>query len=135
MEELYFTTIASLMTNPRRDDWDNHSPIDQLHPESLTTPHFVGDFFLHDPTKSYNHCRKSCEKDPTCFQFVYSRDSCKIDTAFRLGSPRYPTKTEDGKEVRYQSGWMVERIKNWISHNSPCAGPNWDPDYEGIRIL
>lgn len=135
MEELYYTMIASLMATPRRDDWDNQSPYSQLRPvpaltDPIITPEFVGDFFLHDPTRSFNHCRKTCEKDPTCFQFVYSRGSCKLDTAFTLGKPRYPEKAEDGgKEVRFQSGWLVERIHKWIDHNSPCAGPNWDPDH------
>ena len=134
MEELYYTMIASLMTTPRRDDWDNQSPFDQLRPDPIITPvitpDFVGEFFLHDPTRSYNHCRKTCERDLACFQFVYSRGSCKLDTAFKLGKPRYPSKAEDGgEEVRFQSGWMVERIQKWIDHNSPCAGPNWDPDH------
>ncbi|KFY50841.1 hypothetical protein V495_00065 [Pseudogymnoascus sp. VKM F-4514 (FW-929)] len=129
VEELYYTMIASLMTNPRRDDWDNHSPIEQLHPEPLAYPEYIGDFFHDDPNKSYNQCHKACEKDPTCFQFLYSRDSCKLDTAFNLGVPRYPTKADDGEEISFQSGWMVERIQDWIKHNSPCPGPNWEKDH------
>ncbi|OBT96910.1 hypothetical protein VE01_05505 [Pseudogymnoascus verrucosus] len=132
MEELYYTMIASLMTTPRRDDWDNQSPFDQLRPDPILTPNHVGDFdfFHHDPTKSYNHCRKACQKDKDCFQFVYSKDSCKFDTAFTLGKPRYPKKAEDGgEEIRFQSGWLVERIQKWIAQNSPCPGPNWEKDH------
>lgn len=132
MEELYYTMIASLMITSRRDDWDNQSSFDQLRSKPIITHNLVGDFdfFLHDPTKSYNQCRRACEKDPTCFQFMYSRGSCKTEASFTLGKPRYPSKARDGgKEVRFQSGWLVERIQKWIDHNSPCKEPNWDPDH------
>lgn len=119
--------IASLMTTPRRDDWDNLSPFEQLRPEPVIKPDFVGNFFLNDSTKSYNTCRRACERDRECFQFVYYKDTCKLDTAFKLGSPSYP-QTKNGEEIRTQSGWMVERIQDWIKHNSPCEGPNWDAD-------
>jgi hypothetical protein len=51
-----------------------------------------------------------------------------LDTAFKLGSPAYPWK-EDGEEIKVQSGWIVDRIKDFVTQNSPCKGPNWDPDY------
>jgi hypothetical protein len=126
-EELYYTMISSLMGIPRRDDWDNLSPNEQIRPEPLFKPAFVGNFFVNDSTKSYNTCHRACEEDHTCLQFVYYKDTCKLDTAFKLGSPTYPWKDE-GEEIRVQSGWMVDRIKDFVTQNSPCKGPNWDPD-------
>ena len=127
MEELYYLMIAPLMDTSRRDDWDNLSPLEQIRPEPIIKPDFVGKFFLNDSTISYNACRKACEVERKCFQFVYYKDTCKLDTSFKLGSPRYPWK-EDGEEIRVQSGWMVDRIQDWIKVNSPCEGPNWDAD-------
>lgn len=126
-EEIYYKMIASLMTTPRRDDWDNLSPFDQPHPEPVIKPDFVGNFFVNDSSKSYNTCRGACEKDPTCFQFVYYKDTCKLDTAFKLGSPRYSW-NDNGDEIKYQSGWLVERIQDFVKQNSPCVGPNWGAD-------
>jgi hypothetical protein len=71
--------------------------------------------------ESFEHCRRVCEENKDCFQFVYYDKTCKIGFSFRLG--KYVAPSDDGKTV-WKSGWMVSRIRQWTKDNA-CHGPEW----------
>lgn len=127
LEELYTTMVAPSLVSSR-EDWDNLSNDKQTPPENApSTPQFLDNLFSNDPSKSFAACRAACEAKESCFQFSYYDQTCALEKSWRLGSPRYPW-MEGEREIKYRSGWMVDRIQSWIKGNSLCKGPVWDAD-------
>jgi len=92
----------------------------QLQPRAWTTSP--------SPWESLSLCRAECERDASCFQYVYieqpnSPKQCKLGKSFRLG--KYLPPGKDG-HVIWTSGWMVERIRKWTKEHA-CKGIEW-PD-------
>lgn len=81
--------------------------------------------------KSFESCGHLCEDQPECFQWVYYDRTCRLSTSIRLGSYQAPTngknKGADGKPepAAWKSGWLVDRIKDWVDKNG-CEGPDWN---------
>lgn len=72
--------------------------------------------------RSFEHCRKACEEQDRCWQFVYSDQTCGFSYSYRLGRKQPPE--SDGK--RYKSGWALAKIaKDQANH--PCDTPEWLP--------
>ncbi|KAI9651253.1 hypothetical protein NHQ30_001291 [Ciborinia camelliae] len=80
--------------------------------------------------KSFEACGRACENQTECFQWVYYDRTCRLSTSIRLGNYQAPTngkdKGDDGKpeQVGWKSGWLVDRINEWVENNE-CKEPDW----------
>jgi hypothetical protein len=127
LEEIYHTMLAPSLVSSR-EDWDNLSNDKQTPPENPpSTTQAVESVLANDPSKSFAACRDACEAKETCLQFSYYNQTCALESSWHLGSPRYPWMEEE-REIKYRSGWMVERIQGWVKGNSPCKELAWDVD-------
>lgn len=138
-EDLYRELFSPLFV-PKRADWDNLSHQTIVAPK----PGKAGSVKHHDPSLSFEHCRQTCEGRKDCFQFAFHNSTCQLSQAFHLGEPRYPKKEkytqlytdaqgmglerEVEREIKYESGWMVERIRAWVENEGRCMLPSWDRD-------
>lgn len=92
-----------------REDWDN------IHESMKVSPKHRASH------NSFENCKIACERDKSCFQFVYDGTTCALSDHIRLGGTRPPG--ENG-EQKYRSGWMVERIQDWTM-KPHCASAHW----------
>ncbi|RDW76040.1 hypothetical protein BP5796_06861 [Coleophoma crateriformis] len=72
--------------------------------------------------ESFANCRKVCEENQECFQFVWWKDTCKLGLSFRLGKYQEADRLGEGT---VSSGWMVQRIRDWTAENA-CTAPRWE---------
>lgn len=66
-------------------------------------------------SESYEACQKVCEDDTSCFQFTHHDGHCALGHSIHLGMPK---KSENA--VTWRSGWLRDRIKNWVDNQAPC---------------
>src|SRR5437773_1472343 len=114
---------------PTREDWDNLSD-DIL----LRSPEDTDDYrskgwddyteVEKEAHKSFEDCGRACEHEPECYQYLYYNNLCGLSTSFRLGHRKLP----DSDGNRYMSGFIMERIQEFMAENSPCSGPEWVQD-------
>ena len=73
--------------------------------------------------KSFSNCRTACEKTPECFQFVYyNSETCCLSKSFKIG---YPTSRPEDVKKREASGWLTDRIKEWVEKQGECTALIW----------
>ncbi|KAF2132032.1 glycosyltransferase family 31 protein [Dothidotthia symphoricarpi CBS 119687] len=101
-EEL-FTMIGSHLQE-RVDDWSNMSEDVVFSKGNIAS-------------KSFDQCYGACLKDSNCLQYEYAGDECRLGHAVRLGQHQSPNGNR-----KWTSGWMQDRIKAFVSANSPCQG-------------
>lgn len=69
---------------------------------------------------SFEHCRRACEEQDGCYQFVYSDQLCGFSYSYRLGRKRL----RDPSGASYKSGWLLYKIaRDQAAH--PCSSPRW----------
>ena len=87
-------------------------------------------------SKSYEACELACSKNEKCFQFMYTEKWtkkgevpvperwCHHSRAIILGKQRPPRIGQDGPDSvqNWRSGWMRERIADWVRENRQCPG-------------
>jgi hypothetical protein len=72
---------------------------------------------------SLENCRTACEKTPTCFQFTYYyEETCWLSKSFKIG---YPTQHSVDRRENKVSGWLTERIKEWVDEQGECTKLIW----------
>ncbi|RMZ81593.1 hypothetical protein DV737_g2534, partial [Chaetothyriales sp. CBS 132003] len=69
---------------------------------------------------SFEHCRRACDEQDRCWQFVYYNQTCGFSYSYRLGEKRAPDK--DGKP--YKSGWALAKIARDQNANA-CDSALW----------
>lgn len=125
--------VAKHMT-PERDDWHNLSD-DVVYSASGQTndndrqklPEEKGlSETEHEAHKSFEHCRKVCEEDPKCFQFVHFDQTCGLSYSYRLGSRQQQQQLDSSTAgVRYKSGWLMDRIDRDREEGAVCEELVW----------
>ncbi|KAL4866728.1 hypothetical protein BDV12DRAFT_172545 [Aspergillus spectabilis] len=79
-------------------DWDNEAPEEKK------------------VVKTFDECRKLCEKDKRCLQYVRRVDGmCAIARDVRIGESR----------MGFTSGWMLDRIDDVAKKLGTCPQPTW----------
>jgi hypothetical protein len=106
-----------------REDWDNLSgDLVYESPDVQDEARQGGWWSRNDPKsyayKSIDECIRACKENRRCFQYVYYGQTCKLSTSFHLGGKRLPE-----SDVKFRSGWDLERIAQFQEDNSPCKGP------------
>ena len=78
--------------------------------------------------KSYDECKKACTENNGCFMFKYGKNQkmCTLSWSFRLGG-RQPLDTEEKDKL--ESGWLVDRIEQWVADRGNCTEPEWVKGY------
>lgn len=66
-------------------------------------------------------CRKACQAESECVQWLYTPGKCKTGKVVRLGS----STEHDEKSVGTISGWMLDRVADFKKKYSACD----DKDY------
>ncbi|KAL2357405.1 hypothetical protein BJ546DRAFT_308918 [Cryomyces antarcticus] len=95
--------LPQIQREPERDNWSNLSDVSQ---KSIN---------------STEECRAICEDQEDCMQFSYSLDNCRMSTAVRLEH----SSSADNSSPTVHSGWIVERIGNFVRDMEPCNGEGW----------
>ncbi|KAH9859977.1 hypothetical protein IAQ61_011761 [Plenodomus lingam] len=67
------------------------------------------------PVDTYEECRKLCEGNEECFQFMHHGNECDLGYSIHLGMYK---EAENG--VAFRSGWLTDRIRRWVEEQSPC---------------
>ncbi|WPG99658.1 Hypothetical protein R9X50_00247700 [Acrodontium crateriforme] len=80
-------------------DWDNHAK------------DVVEDAEVNDTAG----CRAKCEGNSTCMEYSYSKGICKTYDKISLG-------TADTDKLGIDSGWMMNRINNFVNDFDHCDG-------------
>ena len=66
--------------------------------------------------RTFDACRKVCEKKHDCIMFRTFQDECKIDWHLALGY-KVPVSRDDNEDFR--SGWMMDRVEE-MRKEAPC---------------
>ena len=130
-----YQTIYPQGFHSREIDWDNLADARE-HALSFNSSQ-IGK--LTDPNDSFSACRADCRSDLRCQQFTWcnatvkgpketysSRYSCLLSATFRLGHPRSLQKFGQNSDEldtyrAWQSGWMQDRIANWVEMHGNCS--------------
>lgn len=108
---------------PIREDWDNLSDDQQYR-----APGVKGDRQKPDSKqsalekvayRSADDCRKACEEQARCWQYLFHNSVCGFSFSFRLGHKR-----EKEDQGRFASGFMVDKIKKYMEENT-CEKIEW----------
>lgn len=103
-----------------------------------------------DANRDFETCRTACEVHEECFSFTFLNttvildeskadafnylNSCFLSRAFRLGAPKaeqsfWSNSDERDTYRRWHSGWMKDRISDWVIENWECKGRSqWEAD-------
>jgi hypothetical protein len=141
---LLLRDVYSLLSDrilPRRNDWDNGSdakeialPVEPLIFENDRDGHLSS----FDPNVNFDSCKAACERNEQCFQFYFRNTTvaensttfhfqhqCHLSSAFRLGlrkpSQEFFNPEEPGVFRCWTSGWLTDRILQWVERNRMCA--------------
>lgn len=101
-----FQYVAPQIISSRKD-WDG------IHDSMKIFPRYTASH------TSFENCKAACERDNSCFQFVYDGTTCALSNHIRLGGKRPPEENR-----AYRSGWMIERIRDWTT-KTHCASAHW----------
>jgi hypothetical protein len=118
----------------RKDDWDNGADMRE-HGVETGRAKLQMDV---DPNSGFDACQIACEKTEKCMQFTWrnftadnggsfdTMYSCVLGGAIRLGQPKaeQPFYTNEGDfntYRRWHSGWLQQRISDWVEKNWACS--------------
>lgn len=104
-EELF--TMIQPHLQERADDWSNLSDDKVFKQANIAST-------------SVDQCYSACLRDTSCLQYEHSGKECRLGYTIRLGQHQSP----DGDQ-KWTSGWMRDRIKAFVSANSPCQGAHF----------
>ena len=108
--------VRPTVSEAERKHWDNLSQDKTI----TETTDGLGDDEK-DGWKSFDDCRKTCEKKQRCIQYSHESGMCKLGNVIRLGHA-VVSKGEEKKGAH--AGWMWDRIKDFAESMEPCT-PLW----------
>lgn len=93
-----------------KERWDNSCPGSSFFIKDIPGIETAG--------KSIESCAEACNSSSTCFQYLYRRGKCSLNSCFTWG--KYPD------PVRHvTSGWQTDRINQWIETQGDCEAIDW----------
>ncbi|KAK7733414.1 hypothetical protein SLS57_000429 [Botryosphaeria dothidea] len=104
-----FAHVVAPQISGEKDNWDNLSDDYEETPQEYTL----------------QGCREACAQRQDCVQYLFSPGRCQTGKVIRLGqagSERDPINLGGGDST---SGWVVERINNFIQSVEPCQQDYW----------
>jgi hypothetical protein len=105
----YFQTflVPLLRTTHNRTNWDNLA-------NSLTYTDSSGGQFAH---YSFSSCRAACDLRPSCVQYAWEPNKCRLGTVVRLGE-------QVKSDKRMMSGWNSQRVERFGARVDACTPEN-----------
>ncbi|MCJ1234400.1 hypothetical protein MMC14_002361 [Varicellaria rhodocarpa] len=114
---------------PLREDWNNLSFDIEYTPPPADQPDksYAGQKWIdlspvqRSSPDSPDNCKKACEADDNCYQWMHHDRECDIGHSVKLGGSK---NAEGGK--KWVSGWMFERIGKFRVDAGNCTdGADW----------
>ena len=122
LRELYEGFVSSHIV-PIREDWYNLSDDQQYRGPGVKgdrqKPEAEQTALEKNAYKSVGDCKKACEEQERCWQYVFHNSVCGFSYSFRLGHKR-----EKEDQGSFTSGFMVERIKKYVDKER-CEKIEW----------
>ena len=71
-----------------------------------------------EAASTFTDCRDLCEDKKDCMQYRFANGKCALSSRIMLGDKNMTSSA-------IQSGWMAQRIDDFLHHIEPCDSESW----------